>query len=544
VSRRGFARLIVGALVAPLLLASWSTIARGGPGGPALSANCREAVIRDADAQRLFDALRAPGAGDGCTLEGVRTERTWMKVMWVQDGRAIDAVTILPVACAEQTSPDGPVFSVAAPSDAVAACPASLARLRALVASHVLPGLAPIEDSASGASPRGVSRWAAWWGSIKSWRWLGYAPSVTVVIALALVFLLADKRLRLRARASSGSGALVSPARKPAPSILRRCGGLLVALTISSLSLELGLRGYIHYIHPIGRFLASIYRQDRDTDFSLQPDLRIPVNFDVLDLHFTFDTNHRGLRGRDELPPKAPDEYRILMLGDSFVFGFGVESDQTFSTLLQDGLSARVSRPVRVVNAGVPGYGTVQELKYYTHNAGDLLPNLVVLGFFENDYRDNMKHVVFADGYLMSDPVLFAGHPSVALEFISKRVLHPGRLYLDGDAFDGTVDESRTHALLQDLLAACRDGGRPLLVLNIPDRQKTKFMSSPSDPSEHHAPLPLPDEVIVDLLPSIENAQVTPYLRDGHLNAEGHVLAAEALVSIVTKIIKKEPAPQ
>lgn len=74
--------------------------------------------------------------------------------------------------------------------------------------------------------------------------------------------------------------------------------------------------------------------------------------------------NERGLRDRPILP-KGHNEYRVLALGDSVTLGWGVDQDKTFPARLERLLQDRLHRPVRVINSGVAGYNTVQEVTYF-----------------------------------------------------------------------------------------------------------------------------------------------------------------------------------
>jgi lysophospholipase L1-like esterase len=98
--------------------------------------------------------------------------------------------------------------------------------------------------------------------------------------------------------------------------------------------------------------------------------------------------NSLGLRGPelDELPD---DGYRVLVLGDSQTVGFEVEYEQTFTAILEKQLIRKMGAPVQVVNAGVRGYGTDQELLYYRERGRKLNPDLVILVPTFNDPRNN-----------------------------------------------------------------------------------------------------------------------------------------------------------
>jgi lysophospholipase L1-like esterase len=105
-------------------------------------------------------------------------------------------------------------------------------------------------------------------------------------------------------------------------------------------------------------------------------------------------TNSQGMRERELGPPSA-GTLRVYVLGDSIVFGLGVTAEDAFPRALERELRARLGRPVEVINGGVPGYGTLQELKLFEGTVGALKPDvvLITLAVF-NDVADNVKFVV------------------------------------------------------------------------------------------------------------------------------------------------------
>jgi len=96
--------------------------------------------------------------------------------------------------------------------------------------------------------------------------------------------------------------------------------------------------------------------------------------------------NQLGLRGPAATPTPAPGTIRLLVLGDSVVFGQGVEDDQTFSAALARRLAERWKTPVEALNAGVQGYDTVAEAAFLDGPGAALAPNGVVVGMSLNDY--------------------------------------------------------------------------------------------------------------------------------------------------------------
>jgi hypothetical protein len=87
---------------------------------------------------------------------------------------------------------------------------------------------------------------------------------------------------------------------------------------------------------------------------------------------------------------KSPRTFRILVLGDSVTFGHGSVGAHTYPRLLEDQLRAwRPDIDWQVWNAAVPGYNTSQELAHLLEVGPSYQPDLVIVGFFDNDLVDN-----------------------------------------------------------------------------------------------------------------------------------------------------------
>lgn len=105
----------------------------------------------------------------------------------------------------------------------------------------------------------------------------------------------------------------------------------------------------------------------------------------------TYDINSHGLHGPEITKEKPASTFRILGIGDSFTFGQGVREQDTFLRRLDRSLNAspKVVRPVEVLNAGVLGYNTRDEVLYLEHQWVEYEPDLVLIAFYLNDaYSD------------------------------------------------------------------------------------------------------------------------------------------------------------
>jgi|GEM_PF-490995 len=98
--------------------------------------------------------------------------------------------------------------------------------------------------------------------------------------------------------------------------------------------------------------------------------------------------NSKGLRDKEYDYKKPEGIFRILVLGDSFTWGYGVEQGKNFTDRLEELLSASVE----VINAGVSGYGTDQELLLLEREGMKYEPDLILVAFASNDFMlDNQS---------------------------------------------------------------------------------------------------------------------------------------------------------
>jgi hypothetical protein len=99
-----------------------------------------------------------------------------------------------------------------------------------------------------------------------------------------------------------------------------------------------------------------------------------------------FDVSYRinglGLRGA-ELPKngKPPDELRVLVAGNSFVEGWGVNEDDEFIRIAERAANAKTAggKRVRLVNAGISAYGAAQSYLQAKAIWSDVEPDMVLL---------------------------------------------------------------------------------------------------------------------------------------------------------------------
>jgi len=156
--------------------------------------------------------------------------------------------------------------------------------------------------------------------------------------------------------------------------------GVIVALVVAEFAIGLLL--------PQQEALQKdLIQRDTALGFRMRPHYDGTLNESTIPLQ----TNAWGLRDR-EYGAKRDGTLRVYAAGDSMVFGHGVPIEETFPRYLETILSARLARPVEVVNAGVPGYGTIQAAELFALMADEIEPDLVLLSITVfNDLEDNIK---------------------------------------------------------------------------------------------------------------------------------------------------------
>jgi hypothetical protein len=101
--------------------------------------------------------------------------------------------------------------------------------------------------------------------------------------------------------------------------------------------------------------------------------------------HVSTDAN--GIR-RNAEPTGSAAEIRGICIGDSIVFGVGLDDHQTIPAQLGNIVSRQLGRRFECLNFGVSNYTTAQEAAYFRHKRGlSYDPKIVVLGLYTNDFK-------------------------------------------------------------------------------------------------------------------------------------------------------------
>lgn len=174
-----------------------------------------------------------------------------------------------------------------------------------------------------------------------------------------------------------------------ARTLLSILGQVLLALAVFLLVIEAGVR----ILRPQSLLMKgkeSFFPGDPDLQFAMRPSARTELGRRDFRIHVK--TNALGYRD-EERGPKG-EALRVLSMGDSFTFGWGVERGQTFQAAMERAqdraAAARGERRIEVINAGVPGYNLYQYLLALEKKGWRVDPDVVLVGLFvQNDLAEN-----------------------------------------------------------------------------------------------------------------------------------------------------------
>jgi lysophospholipase L1-like esterase len=154
----------------------------------------------------------------------------------------------------------------------------------------------------------------------------------------------------------------------------------LVIVGIQFVAFETGMR-YWGSSEAAPAF-QGLFTDDPVIGYRLAPGAH--TRFETVEFAAQIDINSSGVRDSNDIGPKPAGERRIVILGDSLVLSVQVDFDRTFGELLERRLNADAPGGVRyrVINAGVQGYGPVEELLFFRTVARSFEPDVVLTTLF------------------------------------------------------------------------------------------------------------------------------------------------------------------
>lgn len=332
-------------------------------------------------------------------------------------------------------------------------------------------------------------------------------------------------------------------------------------LALSGAGLVLALcaaEGLVRLALPQPVSWLAIYRTHPDLPiYSIDADLSTFV--DTGESAWTVHTDGQGHRAAAPEARGVPEARgRVLVMGDSFTFGNGVDHEQTFVSLLD----AAVGGDPSFVNCGTPGYGPLQYGMVLEHElAREPLPRAVLLcPYLGNDFQDTV----------WDKPIDPRAGKSTGRVRLKDRVKERSHLYRLASKAWHRLRPSREHRVAHELFSVkaweapflsraeerfeaaiaaivegCRSRSVPLAICLIPPEHTVR--DERGDDPDHDPNLPVTrarallaglDAEVLDLTPLLRElgADRAFWPLDGHLSPAGHRAVADAVAPVVARL--------
>lgn len=319
--------------------------------------------------------------------------------------------------------------------------------------------------------------------------------------------------------------------------------------------------GITRLVMPTSVKLRIMHQPDEKLGYKMAP------HFEMRHVTTEFDNiikiNSEGLRDVEHKDGKDPSSYRILVLGDSFTFGLGVDMEESYPKVLESMLNKNPllngdKKRFEVINSGIQGFGTEQEFLYLKELGEKYKPDLVILGLYTNDINDVMKGI--PSGYIRSsikNQIYFLSYLRGLQILLSKNFKEIKteilQLYQDTypPEFENAIRKTKEFEIkIRDYSASI---GAKTMVIIIPlsleiDRVEwekkgfghlykddffSKNMTKFSDMFTEFGKIN--DIPTLPLLEPFRNSTIKPlyYTHDTHWNKDGHRLAAESMYNFL-----------
>lgn len=171
--------------------------------------------------------------------------------------------------------------------------------------------------------------------------------------------------------------------------LVEKFGLASVAIVVSLILLEISTRILFPTWGPMTPERSDFWHYDSLLGWSGEAGKSGRIFFETYNIGVTL--NSQGLRDNEYPLHRTPDKRRMLILGDSFGWGLGVEHQEIFTKVLE-----KRHPEWEIIDASTSGYSTDQEYLYFLNRGIRFNPDVVLLLFCENDFDGNTLAVNYA----------------------------------------------------------------------------------------------------------------------------------------------------
>jgi len=266
---------------------------------------------------------------------------------------------------------------------------------------------------------------------------------------------------------------------------------------------------------------------------------QFPGNADQSRL-FPYRINAHGLRDRDR-PAKKPGSTRVLVIGDSYTWGYAVAEEEAFPQVAERLLRDRGHGEIEVINGGVPDYNSRQERQLLEQLLPIYQPDAVFLAYVVNDAEPPTAMPVPPEEAYRHSRSWFLTEAADHLNrrVFRRRLLPTTKVNVASSYLEGFETESVKWKDSREAIRQMRDlsgaAGASFRVMMMPDftqefDDRYAFRAIHDAVTTWGGELNIPTDDLLDHFRGEDHQQLwVPW--DGHPNAEAHRRIAEFLVT-------------
>jgi lysophospholipase L1-like esterase len=322
--------------------------------------------------------------------------------------------------------------------------------------------------------------------------------------------------------------------------ILRTTTYLAYVLIVTVILFEIALRIFdpvgVRYLFESRRYFARM-RLDPDFEYIHPPGHR--DDFDGVRVTI----NSEGFRGPEFQPKKPEGRTRILILGDSVLFGWAAPQDSIFPALLQYQFD-RTREQVEVIAAGVGSWNTRSQYEFFKKRGIEYGPDVVLLLLLPNDIELNERRgrqlgrvtpKTQAFKRIPVDVMRWITHHSYLLSsvvFLVKKYTVPVEVTTKFSEQSAAWQDARS--ALEGMIELCRgrDARFIVFLFGNPETDYTKACVTYYGGVLNAAGIPF-----ITLPPELYRTEYRISLADAHPNVAGHRLIAREMARTLKPII-------
>ena len=332
---------------------------------------------------------------------------------------------------------------------------------------------------------------------------------------------------------------------------------LVLTTVIAAGSAEAMFRWYVHWTFDaeFPPWTENLVAVPGPQVFAFKPKTSgvFPGNVDATRT-FAYRTNWQGLRDRDRFE-KTPGVKRVLVMGDSYTWGYAVAEDEAFPQTAERMLKERGYPDIEVVNGGIPDYNSRQERQLLERLMPIYRPDAVFLAYVVNDAEpstamptppeETYRH---ANSWFLAELEDVANRRVFKSDVFRSMKETAGGNYLDGFA-QGSLKWRDSKQAIREMRDMCAAARIPFAVLILPDFTQS-FDDQYGWRPIHEAVASWGREMRVPvfdlLIPFLGEDHLSLWVPwDGHPNAEAHRRIAEFLVARILedpRLAKRSPS--